>query len=203
MKDKYRKRALLLSIATVGYNLIEGVAAVAMGVITNSSALFSFGLDSFTESLSGSVMIWRFGKERNEEDEERIEQKAQKLVAYTFFILGAFVLYDAVSQLLAHEEPDKSLFGIVVAVLSLVIMPALMLAKYRTGKLLKSKSLVADSKQTLACVIMSATLLLGVGLNYFFGIWWADPVAAIAIALMLFHEGKEALEGEEDEDATK
>ncbi len=201
MKDKYRKRALLLSIATVGYNLIEGVAAVAMGVITNSSALFSFGLDSFTESLSGSVMIWRFGKERNEEDEERIEQKAQKLVAYTFFILGAFVLYDAVSQLLAHEEPDKSLFGIVVAVLSLVIMPALMLAKYRTGKLLKSKSLVADSKQTLACVIMSATLLLGVGLNYFFGIWWADPVAAIAIAIMLFHEGKEALEGDEDEDA--
>lgn len=199
MKDKYRKRALLLSIATVGYNLIEGVAAVAMGVITNSSALFSFGLDSFTESLSGSVMIWRFGKERNEEDEERIEQKAQKLVAYTFFILGAFVLYDAVSQLLAHEEPDKSLFGIVVAVLSLVIMPALMLAKYRTGKLLKSKSLVADSKQTLACVIMSATLLLGVGLNYFFGIWWADPVAAIAIAIMLFHEGKEALEGDEQD----
>ena len=199
MKDKYRKRALLLSIATVGYNLIQGVAAVAKGVITNSSALFSFGLDSFTESLSGSVMIWRFGKERNEEDEERIEQKAQKLVAYTFFILGAFVLYDAVSQLLAHEEPDKSLFGIVVAVLSLVIMPALMLAKYRTGKLLKSKSLVADSKQTLACVIMSATLLLGVGLNYCFGIWWADPVAAIAIAIMLFHEGKEALEGDEQD----
>ena len=201
MKEKYRKRALLLSIATVGYNLVEGVAAVTVGLITNSSALFSFGLDSFTESLSGSVMIWRFGKERSEEDEERIEQKAQKLVAYTFFILGAFVLYDAITALLFHEEPEKSLFGIVVAVLSLIIMPALMLAKYRTGKLLKSKSLIADSKQTLACVIMSATLLLGVGLNYFFGLWWADPVAAIAIAIMLFHEGKEALEGEEDEDA--
>ncbi len=199
MKEKYRKRALLLSIATVGYNIIEGIAAVTVGVLTNSSALFSFGLDSFTESLSGSVMIWRFGKERSEEEEERIEQKAQKLVACTFFILGAFVLFDAVSQLLAHEEPEKSLFGIVVAVLSLVIMPALMLAKYRTGKLLKSKSLIADSKQTLACVIMSVTLLLGVGLNYFFGLWWADPIAAIAIAIMLFHEGKEALEGEEDE----
>lgn len=201
MKEKYRKRALMLSIATVGYNLVEGVAAVTVGLITNSSALFSFGLDSFTESLSGSVMIWRFGKERSEEDEERIEQKAQKLVAYTFFILGAFVLYDAITALLFQEEPEKSLFGIVVAVLSLIIMPALMLAKYRTGKLLKSKSLIADSKQTLACVIMSATLLLGVGLNYFFGLWWADPVAAIAIAIMLFHEGKEALEGEEDEDA--
>lgn len=200
MKEKYRKRALLLSIATVGYNVVEGVAAVTVGLLTNSSALFSFGLDSFTESLSGSVMIWRFGKERSEEDEERMEQKAQKLVAYTFFILGAFVLYEAITQLIAHEEPEKSLFGIVVAVLSLIIMPSLMLAKYRTGKLLKSKSLIADSKQTLACVIMSATLLIGVGLNYFFGLWWADPLAAIAIAVLLFHEGKEALEGEEDEE---
>ena len=199
MKEKYRKRALLLSIATVGYNVVEGVAAVTVGLLTNSSALFSFGLDSFTESLSGSVMIWRFGKERSEEDEERMEQKAQKLVAYTFFILGAFVLYEAITQLIAHEEPEKSLFGIVVAVLSLIIMPSLMLAKYRTGRLLKSKSLIADSKQTLACVIMSATLLIGVGLNYFFGLWWADPLAAIAIAILLFHEGKEALEGEEDE----
>ena len=200
MREKYRKRALLLSIATVGYNVVEGVAAVTVGLLTNSSALFSFGLDSFTESLSGSVMIWRFGKERSEEDEERMEQKAQKLVAYTFFILGAFVLYEAITQLIAHEEPEKSLFGIVVAVLSLIIMPSLMLAKYRTGRLLKSKSLIADSKQTLACVIMSATLLIGVGLNYFFGLWWADPLAAIAIAVLLFHEGKEALEGEEDEE---
>lgn len=198
MKEKYRKRALWLSIATVGYNIIEGVAAIAVGIITNSSALLSFGLDSFTESLSGSVMIWRFGKQRSEEQENRIEEKAQKLVAYTFFVLGAFVLYEAVTKLVSHEEPEKSLFGTVVAVLSLLIMPALMLAKYRTGKLLKSKSLVADSKQTLVCVIMSGTLLLGVGLNYFFSWWWADPVAAIAIAIMLFHEGKEALETDED-----
>ena len=200
MKETYRKRALLLSIATVGYNIIEGVAAVTVGLLTNSSALFSFGLDSFTESRSGSVMIWRFGKQLSEEEEERIEQKAQKLVAFTFFILGAFVLYEAITQPVAREEPEKSLFGIAVAVLSLIIMPALMLAKYRTGKLLKSKSLIADSKQTLACVIMSATLLLGVGLNYFFGLWWADPIAAIAIAIMLLLEGKEALEGEENEE---
>lgn len=198
MKEKYRKRALWLSIATVGYNIVEGIAAVIVGILTNSSALFSFGLDSFTESLSGSVMIWRFGKHRSEEHENRIEEKAQKLVAYTFFVLGAFVLYEAITKLLSHEEPEKSLFGIAVAVLSLVIMPALTLAKYRTGKLLNSKSLIADSKQTLACVIMSGTLLLGVGLNYFFSWWWADPVAAIAIAIMLFHEGKEALETDED-----
>lgn len=195
MKERYRKKALLLSFATVGYNLVEGVVAVLVGIATNSSALLGFGLDSFIESLSGSVMIWRFGKNRSEEDEERVEQKAQKLVAYTFFILGVYVLFDASKQLITHQEPEKSLFGIVVAVLSLLIMPALTLAKYRTGKQLKSKSLIADSKQTLACVIMSVTLLLGVGLNYIFGLWWADPIAGITIALLLFHEGKEALEG--------
>ena len=199
IKEEYRKRALLLSVVTVSYNLIEGVVAVAVGIATNSSALLGFGLDSFIESLSGSVMIWRFGKNRSDEDEERVEQVAQKLVAYTFFILGAYVLFDASKQLLTHQEPEKSLFGIVIALLSLLIMPTLTLAKYRTGKQLKSKSLIADSKQTLACVIMSVTLLIGVGLNYLFGFWWADPAAGIAIAILLFYEGKEALEGEEQD----
>lgn len=197
MKEKYRKKALWLSVVTVGYNVIEGIAAVTVGITTRSSALLGFGLDSFIESLSGSVMIWRFGKERTDEDEERVEKIAVKLVAFTFFILGAYILFDAGKQLLQHEVPEKSLFGIVVAVLSLLIMPALMLAKYRTGKQIGSKSLVADSKQTLACVFMSVTLLLGVGLNYLFGLWWADPVAGLVIAVMLLYEGKETLEGED------
>ncbi len=200
MKEKYRKRAVWLSIATVGYNVIEGIAAVTVGIITNSTALLAFGLDSFIESLSGSVMIWRFGKNREGDDETKAERRALKLVGYTFFVLGAYVLYEGISQLFEHEAPDKSLFGIVVAVLSLIIMPALMRAKYKTGKQLGSKSLIADSKQTFACIIMSGTLLLGVGLNYLFGIWWADPLASIFIALLLFHEGKESLEGDEDED---
>lgn len=198
MKEKYRIRAFWLSAATVGYNVIEGIAAVTVGLITNSTALLAFGLDSFIESLSGSVMLWRFGKRREGDDETKAERRALKLVAYTFFILGAYVLFDAGMQLFEQETPDKSLFGIVVAILSLLIMPALMRAKYNTGKKLGSKSLVADSKQTFACIIMSATLLIGVGLNYFFGIWWADPVAGIAIALLLIHEGKETLENEED-----
>lgn len=197
MKEQYRKKALWLSIATVGYNVVEGIAAVTVGIATRSSALLGFGLDSFIESLSGSVMIWRFGKERTDEDEERVEKIAVKLVAYTFFILGAYIFFDAGKQLLLHEVPEKSLFGVVVAVLSLLIMPALMLAKYRTGKQIGSKSLVADSKQTLACIFMSVTLLLGVGLNYLFGIWWADPVAGLVIAVMLLYEGKETLEEED------
>ncbi len=198
MKAQHHKKALLLSYATVGYNLVEGVVAVGAGAVTNSSALLAFGLDSFIESLSGSVMIWRFAKHRSDEEEERIEKKAQKLVAYTFFVLGIYVLIDASMALFAHEEPDKSLVGIIIAIFSLLIMPSIALSKYRLGKLINSKSLIADSKQTLACVTMSVTLLLGVGLNYLFGFWWADPVAGIAIALLLFHEGKEALENEED-----
>lgn len=199
MKAKHHKKALLLSYATVGYNLVEGVIAVGAGIVTNSTALLAFGLDSFIESLSGSVMIWRFAKHRSDEDEQKAEQKAQKLVAYTFFILGTYVLIDATLQLISGNEPEKSLFGIVIAILSLAIMPSIALAKYRLGKQINSKSLVADSKQTLACVIMSVTLLIGVGLNYAFGLWWADPIAGLAIAVLLFHEGKEALEGEDDE----
>ena len=95
MKEKYRKRAVWLSIATVGYNVIEGIVAVTVGIITNSSALLAFGLDSFIESLSGSVMIWRFGKNREGADEDKAEQRALKLVGYTFFILGAYVLFEA------------------------------------------------------------------------------------------------------------
>lgn len=197
-QEKNRMKAMWLSVATVGYNVVEGIAAVTVGLLTNSSALLAFGLDSFIESLSGSVMIWRFGKHREEEEETKAEQRALKLVGYTFFILGAYVLFEASKQLIEQEAPEKSLFGIVVAVLSLLIMPFLMRAKYKTGKALGSKSLVADSKQTFACIIMSGTLLLGVGLNYLFDIWWADPIAGIFIALLLFHEGKEVLEGDED-----
>lgn len=199
MKAQDHKKALLLSYATVGYNVLEGVVAVGAGAVTNSSALLAFGLDSFIESLSGSVMIWRFAKHRSDEEEARLEKKAQKLVAYTFFILGIYVLIDASMQLLAKEEPDKSLIGVVIAVFSLLIMPSISLAKYRLGKQIKSKSLVADSKQTLACIMMSGALLLGVGLNYIFGFWWADPVAGIAISILLFHEGKEALEAESED----
>lgn len=197
MKEAGRKKALWLSIATVGYNIIEGIAAVIVGGLTNSTALIGFGLDSFLESTSGSVMIWRFRKARSHEDEERVEQKAVKLVGYSFLILATYVLYEAGRQLILQETPDKSLFGIVVAVLSLIIMPFLFVSKNRLGKKIGSNSLVADSKQTLACIMLSVTLLIGVSLNYFFGIGWADAAAGIIIALFLFHEGKEALEKKE------
>ena len=195
MSQYLNKKALILSYFTVGYNIIEGVVSIMAGVIANSIALVSFGVDSFIESLSGSVMIWRFRKHESltEEQVEKMEQKAIKLVGYSFVILGLYVLYESGSKLYFQEKPEPSLFGIIIAVLSLIIMPFLAYMKHDTGKKLNSKSLVADSKQTYVCTIMTITLLIGLGLNFFYGMWWADPAAGLVIALFLFKEGYAAL----------
>ncbi len=195
MSQYLNKKALILSYVTVVYNIIEGVASIMAGVIANSIALVSFGVDSFIESLSGSVMIWRFRKHESltEEQVEKMEQKAIKLVGYSFIILGLYVLYESGSKLYFQEKPEPSLLGLIIAILSLIIMPFLAYMKHNTGKKLNSKSLVADSKQTYICTIMTITLLIGLGLNFFYGIWWADPAAGLIIALFLFKEGYSAL----------
>lgn len=195
MKQQYHRQATKLSVFTVSYNIIEGVAAFTFGAFTQSTALIAFALDSFIESISASTMIWRFRKHRSAAEEEKTEQRAYKIVGYSFMILGAYVFYQALNNLIRMEEPDRSLFGMVVATASLIIMPFLSRAKYRLGKKIGSKSLKADSRQTLICVMLSAILLVGTGLNYFFGIWWADPLAAIAIALFLLRESFEMRKG--------
>lgn len=189
------KRALFLSYFTVGYNFLEGLVSVIAGLFAGSVALVGFGLDSFMESLSGGVMVWRFRKHGHisEDEEERIEAKAIGLVGYTFFILGAYVLYESVKKLYLHEIPAPSLIGIIIAVVSIIVMPVLFYMKYRTGKSIGSRSLVVDSKQTLACVFLSFALLVGLGFNYLYGIWWADPVVGLVIVAYLAKEGYEAL----------
>ncbi|MFH1435530.1 MAG: cation diffusion facilitator family transporter [Pseudomonadota bacterium] len=195
MEGWLHKKALTLSYFTVGYNVLEGVVSILAGVLSGSPALLGFGFDSFVESLSGGVMIWRLGKHGkiSHEEEEKAEKKAAKLVGATFFILGSYVLFESVKKLVTQEAPDPSLPGIVIAVVSLVVMPILFYAKYRTGKKIGSKSLVADSKQTLACMFMSAALLVGLGLNYLFGLWQADPAAGLVIVIFLFKEGYETI----------
>lgn len=190
------RRALRLSYFTVGYNLVEGAASVAAGAVAGSVALVGFGLDSFVESLSGGVMIWRFRGQRGdscEPETERREQRALKLVGYTFFVLGAYVLFEAARKLVTGERPETSVVGIAIIILSLVVMPLLFFAKRRTARRLESRSLEADSKQTLACMGMSAGVLLGLVLNQAFGFWQADPAVAIVIALLLFKEGREVV----------
>ncbi len=186
-----KKRALMLSYFTVGYNIIEGVVSIVTGLATGSSALIGFGTDSFVESLSGGVMIWRFRKhgEMSHEEEERIEKRAIQLVSYAFFVLGAYVLYESAKTLYLQEPPEKSVIGIIIAVASIIVMPALFYLKYKAGKSIKSRSLVADSKQTLACVMLSFALLIGLGVNYLFGFWQADPLAGLVIGGFLIREG--------------
>ncbi len=143
-----RKKALILSFFLVGYSLLEGVISVTAAVMAGSTVLLGFGLDSFVESLSGSVMIWRFWKYGTESDGGEIagvERKPTRLVAYTFFILGAYVMFDAGKALYLREEPSTSIVGLVIGVASFIIMPALFFMTYRLGKSIGSQSLVADS----------------------------------------------------------
>ncbi|MFC1988490.1 cation transporter [Chloroflexota bacterium] len=198
-KQILRRRALLLSYFTVGYNVLEGIISIIVGVFAGSIALIGFGLDSFVESLSGAVMVWRFSQEtRNPEEEERIEKKATRLVAYTFFILGAYVLYESIKKLVVSEIPEPSLIGIIIAIVSIILMPLLYYLKLKTAKALNSSSLIADAKETLACMLLSVALLLGLGLNYIAGIWQADPIVGIIIVAFLIKEGYEILTEKED-----
>lgn len=187
-----RSKALALSFFTVGYNVFEGLVAVIAATTAGSSALLGFGLDSFVESLSGTVMIWRFwkfGSDANEEDVAKAEYKATRLVGYTFLILGAYVVFASGRSLVEQEAASKTVVGLALAVLSLIVMPVLFYLKYRLGRSIKSESLVADSKETLACVLLSVALLIGLGLNYVWQIWWADSAAALVIAALIFKEG--------------
>ena len=192
--EKLSRRALVLSYFTVGYNVLEGVLSILAGGLASSIALVGFGLDSFIESISGGIMIWRFSQQRlSEAEEKRVEAKAVKLVGWSFFILAAYVLFEAVRKLITREAPEPSLFGIIIAATSLVVMPALFIAKRVTGRKLRSRSLLADSKQTLACTFMSAALLAGLLANRLFGFWQADPVVGIFIGAWLVREGIETL----------
>ena len=192
------RRALILSYFTVGYNIVEFILSIIAGVISGSIALIGFGLDSLVESLSGGIMIWRFSKHGkiSIQEEEKIERKAEKLVGYSFIILASYIIYESVSKLVKSEIPEPSLFGIIIALLSIVIMPILFYNKYKTGKAIGSKSLIADSKETLACSFLSIALLIGLGANYFFGFWQADAIVGLLISLFLIREGFETLMGD-------
>ncbi len=186
-----RKRALHLSYFTVFYNIVEGIVSIFFGLLAGSIALVSFGMDSFIESLSGSVMIWRFRPHESttEEREEALEHTAAKLVGITLIILAVYVVYESVNKLRFGEEPDPSIPGMAIALASLIVMPILFMEKRKTSAAVKSRSLLADARQTLACLLLSVAVLVGLTLNYLFGFWQADPIAGLFIAAFLVFEG--------------
>jgi divalent metal cation (Fe/Co/Zn/Cd) transporter len=202
--ERLYKKGLFLEYLTVGYNVAEALVSIGFGALAGSIALIGFGMDSIIESLSGLVLIWRLRQRGkiSKEEEERIERRAVRLVATTFFILGAYVLEESVRKLIVSDVPETSLPGIIIALVSLVAMPVLTWQKYRTGKAIGSRALVADSKETLACAFLSVALLLGLGANYLFDFWQADPIVGLIIVAFLFREGWESWReaGEEEND---
>lgn len=200
--EKLYKKGLRLEYFTVGYNIAEAAVSIVFGTIANSIALVGFGLDSIVESLSGFVLIWRLRQHGkiSETEEKRVEEKAMKFVALTFFILGAYVLFQSLKKLIQSEPPEPSLPGIIIAIVSLIIMPLLTWQKYITGKQIKSPALIADSKETLACAFLSVALLLGLGSNYLFDLWQADPIVGLIIVIFLFREGLEGWKESKEKD---
>lgn len=194
------RRGQHLEIFTVGYNSLEGGIAIASGLIAGSVALIGFGFDSGIEVLSGLVLLWRLNADVDEQRREIVEQRALRLVGVTFLILAGYVTWDAVSSLWFREAPDESLPGIVLATVSLIVMPLLVRAKRRVAAAIGSRALDADATQTALCTWLSAILLAGLLFNAAFGWWWADPLAALVMLPIIGNEALEALRGERCED---
>ena len=191
-RSRLGRRAQLLAGASVAYNSVEAVVAIAAGAVAGSAALVGFGLDSVVEVSSGAVILWQF---RHALPESR-ERQAQRLIALSFFALAGYVAQDALRALLSGADPDASPVGIALASVSLVVMPFLSWAQRRTGRALHSSSVVADSTQTLLCTYLSAVLLVGLLLNATLGWGWADPLAGLVIAAVAVKEGREAWRGD-------
>lgn len=190
------KKGRYLEYFTIGYNSLEGLIAVAAGLIAGSIALVGFGFDSLIEVTSGSILLWRLHADVDEARRERIEAISLRLVGACFVILALYVTYDSVKALIRKEAPEESVIGIVLAAVSVIVMPLLVRAKRRVARGINSGALMADSKQTELCTYLSAILLVGLLLNAILGWWWADPIAALIMVPIIVKEGVEALRGE-------
>lgn len=186
------RRIRLFVAATITYNVIEAAVAITAGTMASSAALIGFGLDSVIEVASAAAVAWQFAG-RNPEAREKI---ALRVIAYSFFALAAYVTVDAVLSLVGGTQARHSTPGLILAGLSLIVMPFLSYGQRRTGRELNSRSAVADSKQTLLCTYLSAVLLIGLALNSWLGWSFADPAAALVIAVVAVREGYQAWKGD-------
>ena len=191
-RDVLRRRIRIVVAITIAWNVIEALVALIAGRAASSAALIGFGLDSIVEVLSAAAVAWQFAAP----DPEKRERVALRVIAVSFFGLAAYVTVDALLSLTGLREPEHSMVGIVLAALSLIVMPFLSWFERRTGRELGSASAVADSKQTLICTYLSAALLAGLLLNSLFGWAWADSAAALVIAGFAVREGIEAWRGD-------
>jgi divalent metal cation (Fe/Co/Zn/Cd) transporter len=186
------RRVRLFVAATITYNVVEAIVAITAGTVASSTALVGFGLDSFVEVSSAAAVAWQFSGP----DHERRERTALRIIAVSFFALAIYVGVESVRALFGADRAEHSTVGLVLAAVSLAVMPVLSAGQRRAGRELGSASAVADSKQTLLCTYLSAVLLVGLAVNSLFGWWWADPAAALIIAAVAVKEGREAWRGD-------
>ncbi len=186
-------RARQLAWLGISWHVLEATIAIAAGVAASSIALVGFGADSLVETIAGLIVIWRFAETR--QDSERAERRAQRLIGASFLLIATYVAVEAIQTLLAGSHPKASWVGIGLAAITLLVMPLLARAKARVGEELNSSATVSEGRQNLLCAYLSAALLVGLGGNALFGLWWLDPVTALAIAAVAASEGREAWRG--------
>jgi len=191
------RRGRALEIFTVLWNSAEGIVSIVLGLLASSIALIGFGADSFIETSSGAILLWRLQAARDPDTDLAAEATALRLVGVSLVALAVYVIYDSAGALLLRKPPESSVPGIVLAILSLIAMPLLARAKRNVAVALGSRALEADALQTTICTYLSAILLVGLVLNAAWGWWWADPVAALVMAPLIAKEGVQALRGED------
>ena len=196
------RAAFALEVFTVAYMMFEAAAALGIGIATRSVSLETFGLDSLIEIASALVLVWRLRAEQRGEGDDRvefIERRATRLVGWTLLALAAYILFQSLYSLITRAQPEASVWGIALAVASLVLMPIMAKLKLHYAERIGSRALRADGFETIACAYLSFTLLLGLSANYLLSWWWADSLAALVMLYLIVREAREALSGDEEE----
>jgi divalent metal cation (Fe/Co/Zn/Cd) transporter len=193
-RESLVRRAKRLAWLGMAWHWIEAVVAIAAGIAAGSIALIGFGIDSVVEAMAGFVLLWRFAPRRSESD--GAERRAQQLIGMSFYLLAAYVAFEAVRGLATGERPDASTVGIVLAAATLLTMPPLARAKAQVAHELRSSATRAEGRQNLICAYLAGALLVGLSANAALGWWWADPLTALVIAAVAVREGRVAWRGE-------
>jgi divalent metal cation (Fe/Co/Zn/Cd) transporter len=189
------KRGTRLSYFTIAWNSLEGLIAVTAGTVAGSISLVGFGIDSFIEVISGTTLLWRMTVDADVRRRERNERLGLRIVGICFFSLASYIAYESCSDFVSRKAPERSIAGIILACVSLVVMPILAHAKKKVGYELGSAAMNADAKQTDFCAYLSAILLGGLLLNAVCGWWWADPAAALIMVPVIAKEGLDGIRG--------